>query len=153
MLRPWFSVPDPLAEFDRLSRDIEQLFDLSLPINNIRGTVRGAFPAINVYEEPDMVRVAVFAPGIDPAQLDVTIEKNLLTISAERDTAKEMGETVDPKGFHRRERFSGTFRRVISLPESVDAEKVDAKYSDGVLLVTVGKQEAQKARKIEVAVN
>ncbi len=153
MLRPWFAIPDPFAELNRLSRDLEQLFDLSLPINNIRGNVRGAFPAINVYEAPDSVSVAVFAPGIDPASFDVTIEKNLLTVSAERDTSNDVGKEVDPKGYHRRERFSGSFRRAISLPESVDPEKVEARYLDGVLMVTVGKQEEQKARKIEVAVN
>ncbi len=153
MLQEWFGLPDPFRELDRFTRDMEELFDLSLPINNIRGTVRGAFPAINVYEEPDAVWVAVFAPGMDPSEMDVTIEKNLLTVAAERQTSKELGDEIDPKGYHRRERFSGSFRRVVSLPESVDPEKVEARYSDGVLLITVGKQEAQRARKIEVAVS
>ncbi len=153
MLRPWFAgMNSALDEFDRLSRNIEQLFDISQPINNIRGNVRGAFPSVNVHETPESVVVSIFVPGVEASQLDVTIEKNLLTVAAERDTGREIGENIDPRSYHRRERFTGSFRRVISLPDSIDPDKVEAQYADGILTVSIGKKDEEKARRIEISV-
>ncbi len=153
MLRSWIVPTEPFfADLERMRAEMERLFDLAAPIGNIRGAIRGTFPAVNVGETPENVLVYIFAPGIDPDKLELTLEKGVLTVSGERDTSKEVGENPDPQGYHRRERFSGKFRRVISLPESVDPGKVSAKYSNGILTVTIGKREEEKARKIEVAV-
>ncbi len=154
MLSPWLEIVDPMwRDFDRIRREIEQFFDFGAPMGNIRGAIRGTFPPVNVGETADKVLVYIFAPGIDPADLNLTMEKNLLTIEGEKDTSKEVGEGVQAQGYHRRERFSGKFRRVISLPESVDPANVEAKYTNGILVVTIGKKEEEKSRKIEVAVS
>jgi len=139
-------------DFDRLRGELERLFDMGVPVGNIRGVARGTFPAVNVGETGDDVIIYVFAPGMDPGKIELTIEKNLLTVTADRDTEQELGSSPKPQRYHRRERFSGNFRRVINLPEGVDPNKVDAKYINGILVVTVGKRAEEKARKIEVAV-
>jgi len=153
MLRSWMMPVDPFfSDLERMRSEMERLFNLAAPVGNLRGVVRGTFPAINIGETDENVIVYIFAPGIDPDKVDLTLEKGILTLAGERDTSKDIGENPDPQGYHRRERFSGKFRRIISLPESVDPDKVSAKYSNGILTVTIGKREEEKAKKIEVAV-
>ncbi len=152
----WFNFGDPIwREFDKMQKEIEELFDFSSPFRNINGLVREQFPAINIGETSDNVIVYILAPGIDPSKLDLTIEKNILTISAERD-AYDIGEDIDKeklaKNYNRQERFNGKFKRVISLPETVDPNKVNAEYKNGILVVTIGKKEEDKSKKIQVAI-
>jgi HSP20 family protein len=94
------------------------------------------------------VHVYAFAPGLDTNALDLSIERNLLTISGERKVAEPAAETE--ASYYLQERFTGAFRRVISLPEGVNAEQVNAVYRNGVLSITIGKQETAKARQIQV---
>lgn len=154
MLNPWLAISNPeLNDLENLSREMQRLFGLYAPRGNIRGVLKGTFPPVNVAETAEKVMVYIYAPGIDPAKLDLTIEKNLLTISAERDTASEIGEKVDPGGYYRRERFTGGFKRAISLPESVDPSNTEASYEAGILTVSVAKTEEQRSRKIAVNAN
>jgi HSP20 family protein len=94
---------------------------------------------------PEQVAVYLFAPGLDPNRLDISIQRNLLTVAGER-----AASVIEGADFYRRERFSGQFRRVISLPEDVDPDQVEAAYRDGVLQVTLQRREAAKPRQIEV---
>ena len=130
---------DMFAEFDRLQREMQQTFD---PNPSIRGLTRG-FPALNVGGTPKAVDIYAFAPGIDPATLDVQLVKGMLTIAGER-----KAEAVPEKATrHIDERFAGRFRRVVSLPDDVDANAIEATYRDGVLHVRIlRKQEAQPRR-------
>ncbi len=154
MLSPWLAVSDPAwSQLEELGKEMQKLFGLYAPSGNIRGVVKGTFPPVNVAESPEKVIAYIYAPGIDPEKLELSIEKNLLTISASRDTAAEVGENVDPSGYYRRERFSGTFKRVISLPESVDPANTEATYQSGILTVSIAKKEEQRSRKIAVNVN
>ncbi len=154
MLSPWLAVSDPAwSQLEELSREMQKLFGLYAPSGNIRGVVKGTFPPVNVAETPEKVIAYIYAPGIDPEKLELTMEKNLLTISAGRDTAAEVGENTDPAGYYRRERFSGTFKRVISLPESVDPSKTEATYQAGILTVSIAKKEEQRSRKIAVNIS
>ncbi|WP_456434079.1 Hsp20/alpha crystallin family protein [Thermosulfuriphilus sp.] len=149
----WSDVFDPFREFDRLQEELDRLFDLTRAISPIRGVVRGTFPAINVGETTDEVKVYVFAPGVDPNKVELTIEGNLLSISGERDASEGLKvREVKPERFYRRERFSGRFQRIISLPESIDPNKVEARYSDGIIIITVGKKEEVKPRQIPVEI-
>jgi HSP20 family protein len=155
MLSPWFNQNDPMwKDIDRIRQEIEQLFDLGTPVSNIRGVARGTFPAVNVGETTEDVIVFILAPGMDSGKIELTMEKNLLMVAAERDTDRDIEKEEGPRqdAYHRRERFTGGFRRVISLPEGVDPNKVEAKYTDGILTVTIGKKEEEKARRIDVAV-
>lgn len=131
--------------FTRLEREMDELFGGDPALTGIRSVARGTFPAVNVGATPERVDVYVFAAGVDPKALDISIQKNLLTIAGARSVSETKGAN-----YYRKERFSGAFRRVISLPEDVDPERVAASYQDGVLHVTVQRREAAKPRQIEV---
>lgn len=140
-----------LADFDMLQRHIESLLAPSGASSSIRAVERGSFPAINVGITPDAVEVYAFAPGVDPASLDVTVDKGLLTIAGERraDTG-EQGAQADRRTVYARERAGGAFRRVVSLPDDADPDKVDASYRDGILRVRLEKRAASRPRRIDV---
>jgi len=134
---------DLLAELDRLLRDTPPNFHFS---PSIRGIARGGFPAMNVGGTPQSVEVFAFAPGIDTATLDVQIEKGVLTIAGER-----LRPTPDEAAtVHIDERFDGRFRRVVSLPDDVDANAVDAKYTDGVLRISIARKQSAQPRRITI---
>ena len=132
-------------EFRRLESEMDQLFGRgSLPAG-IRAMRRGTFPPINVGATPERVDVYVFAAGLDSNSLDISIQQNLLAVSGERKVPVD--EAAD---YYRQERFDGEFRRVITLPDDVDPDRVDAKYRDGVLQITVQRREAARPRQISV---
>ncbi|MFC6672150.1 Hsp20/alpha crystallin family protein [Marinobacterium aestuariivivens] len=136
---------DLFGQMERMRREMEQLFGDWRGASGIRSVAAGSFPAINIGGSPEQVDVYVFAPGIDPKQLDVSLQQNLLTLTGERPLSYP--ESVQ---FYRRERFDGKFRRVLSLPEDVDPDKVTAHYRDGVLHIQVKRAETVKPRRIEV---
>ena len=139
---------DLFAGFDTLQRQVEQLFGTRGWPSSIRAAGRGAFPAINMGVTADAVEVYAFAPGLDPASIDVSLDKGLLVIAGERES--ELPEENDKVSIYAAERFSGQFRRAISLPEDADASRVDAAYRDGVLRVAIPKRESAKPRRIEI---
>jgi HSP20 family protein len=132
-------------EFRRLEREMEQLFGAGPWPNGIRSVARGTYPPINIGSTADQVDVYLFASGLDPKSLDISIQKNLLTIDGERRTISEEGAS-----YFRRERYDDPFHRVVTLPDDVDQEKVDASYRDGVLRITIQRRESAKPRQIEV---
>jgi HSP20 family protein len=139
----------PLSgQFRRLEQELDDLFGRTAALTgtrDIRSLPAGSFPAINVASTPEAFTVLVFAPGLDPKKLDISIRQNLLSIDGERDVPEVEGAT-----YYRRERFNGEFRRSISLPEDVDPERVEAKYLDGILTVVVGRRASARPRQIEV---
>jgi len=136
---------DIFPEFSRLQREMEQAFGtLGMP-TSIRAATHGAFPAIDIGSSAQSFEVYAFAPGIDPAKLDVTVDRGLLTISGERpSTLPQASEKVN---VYASERYAGPFKRVINLPDDVDASAIEARYRDGVLRVSIPiRQEAQPKR-------
>jgi HSP20 family protein len=145
-----FGIPSnvPGSVFDelwRLQQEVDELFGSGSSPLGIRSLPRGTFPAVNVGQTPERVDVYLFAPGIDPKSLDIAIQQNLLTISGKRELGSE--EEVN---YYRQERFGGEFRRVISLPEDVDPERVQAKYVDGIVQIGVQRRESARPRRIEI---
>lgn len=137
-----FFPSDLFAEFERLQNELTRATGLS---STIRGGER-CYPAMNVGSTPAAVEVYVFAPGMDPSSLDVQIEKNVLIISGER-----LDDSLpDQAMVHIDERFSGRFRRVVSLPDDIDAGAVEARYRDGVLHVRIPRREIAQPRRIAV---
>jgi len=132
-------------ELRRLESDVDQLFGSSAWPAGIRSVRRGTFPPINVGATPERVDVYLFAAGLDPKSLDLSIQQNLLTVSGSRKV-----ETKEAAEYYRRERFDGDFRRAISLPEDVDPDRVEAKYRDGVLQISIRRREAARPRQITV---
>lgn len=142
----------PLTTFENLfdeMRRVEQGLDdwfgrWSVPAG-IRSVARGTFPATNVGATDTDVQVYLFAPGLDPKSFQVSIQQNLLQVSGVRTLPRN-----ERAAYFRQERYGGEFRRVITLPDDVDPDKVDATYRDGVLQITVARREAARPRRIEI---
>ncbi|MCQ0033160.1 Hsp20/alpha crystallin family protein [Burkholderia glumae] len=138
---------DLFREFDRLQRQMAGLFS-GFP-SSIRAGRAGDFPPVNIGSTDDSIEIVAFAPGVDPAQLDVSIDKGLLTISGERSRARPEAAGDDSR-VYAQERFAGAFRRVIELPRHADPDKVTARYTNGCVTVSIGKRETSKPRVITV---
>lgn len=130
------------AEFDRLRRELDQAFELS---PSIRGLGAG-FPMLNIGSTPKSVEIFAFAPGMDPADLDVQIEKGVLTISGER----KPPQVPEKATVHLGERFAGRFHRVVSLPDGIDPASITASYRDGVLHISAQRKDSALPRRINI---
>ena len=143
MYRSLFS-RDAFGDLDRLQREMNTLFDLS---PGIRGHGRGGYPALNVGSTPASIEVWAFAPGLEPNSIELNLERGVLSLSGER---KESLPKDDKASLHLNERFSGRFRRVVSLPDDIDPGAVTATYRDGVLHVSIKRRESAQPRRITV---
>lgn len=135
---------DIVSELNRLQRAFAQDFESS---PSIRGFGRGGYPALNIGGTSNSVEIYAFAPGLNPAKIDVNIDRGVLTIEGER-AADLPGD--DKSAVHINERFAGRFRRVVSLPDDVDPGAVEASYRDGVLRLSIRRRESAQPRRIEV---
>lgn len=125
---------DPFRELDRLS---EQVF----------GTrARPAVMPMDAYREGDHFVVHFDLPGVEPSSIDLTVEKNVLTVTAERGWQPNENQQVVAS-----ERPQGTFRRQLFLGEGLDVERVEASYDNGVLTVTIPVAEQAKPRKVQIS--
>jgi HSP20 family protein len=136
---------DLFAELDRLQRDMQQAFDSSPAI---RGFGRGGFPALNIGGTPTSVEIYAFAPGLNPNAIEVNLDRGVLTIAGERPAG--VPNSDEKTTVHASERFTGRFRRVVSLPDDADPAAVSAKYSDGVLQISIARKASAQPRRIEV---
>lgn len=131
-------------EFNWLSREMDRLFDpMGVPALRTAG---GGFPAVNVATEEEKVHVLIFAPGIDPATLDVTMVGNMLTVKGRR----ELPEIPAGTQAWVRERPAGQFVRTLTLPDDVDPQRVEAQSRDGLVWIQVTRQESARPRRIQV---
>jgi HSP20 family protein len=125
---------DPFRELDRLT---QQAF----------GTrARPAVMPMDAYREGDHFMVHFDLPGVDPSSIDLTVEKNVLTVSAERNWQANDNQQVLAS-----ERPQGTFSRQLFLGEGLDTERVEASYDNGVLTVTIPVAEQAKPRKVQIS--
>lgn len=137
---------DLFSEFDRLQQQMAQLFG-GFP-SSIRASRFGTFPQVNIGATDDSIEIVAFAPGVEAGAFDVSIDKGLLTISGERKSSQT--DTDSERRTYAQERFSGMFRRVIELPETADPDKVQARYENGCLSISIGKRESSRPRAITV---
>lgn len=138
---------DLFSELNRLQSLLDSVFRPS-ERSSIRALSGATFPVMNVGTTHDAVEIMAFAPGLDPAALQITVDRGLLVVAGERKS--EVPEEGDATSVYAQERFAGSFRRVVSLPEEADPARVEAKYRDGVLRITIAKRESSKPRRIEV---
>jgi HSP20 family protein len=105
-------------------------------------------PAVDVYEQDMTIVLKAELPGVDPKDVDVRIENNVLTIRGERKFDNE----VKKENYHRVERAYGAFTRSFTLPTVVDAGAVKAEFKDGVLRLTLPRREEAKPKQIQISV-
>lgn len=146
----------PWNTMEALRRDIDRAFTnaglTTEPFFRtafLPGQAARRYPLVNLHEDPDHFYVEAFAPGLDPASIDLAVLRNTLTIAGEK---RRHAEAIQPEAFHRSERSAGKFVRTIELPVEVDAEQVQAEYKSGLLLVTLSKSAAAKPKQISVQV-
>ncbi len=131
---------DPWREMERLESEMGSLFS---GLNRPRAA---KFPPMNVFAGEADVVITSEIPGIDLADIDLSLTGDTLTIKGSR-KPQELGEG---QAWHRRERGSGSFYRTIQLPFTVDGSKVEADYTKGILKIKLPRAEADKPRKISI---
>jgi HSP20 family protein len=127
-----------------MRRDMESLMERLTGVT-ADGVVAGVFPPMNVAEDTDNYYVRALLPGIDAAQLNVSVVHQTLTVSGARRSPEDEGVS-----YHRKERADGAFSRSVTLPASFDGGRVEAKYVDGILTLRLPKPEAAKPRRVTV---
>jgi HSP20 family protein len=141
--KPRWTVAFPNS-LDGLSRDVEKAFDEL--VGSASNYVRSFAAPANLWEEEGAWQVEVELPGIKQEQIELTLEKNQLKITAERPAPQD-------RKFHHQERTYGKVERQISLPETADPESIEAELRDGVLHLTFKKKPEAQPRKIVVKVS
>ena len=138
---------EPWVLMNRLSRDLERLFNAPYEAgDDSRSSVVDWVPAVDIREEDKQFVLRADLPGVDPKDIEVTLEKGVLTLRGRR--ANESREEKD--GYRRVERIAGEFYRRFSLPDTADSQSVKAKYVNGVLEVVIPKQPSVLPRRINV---
>jgi HSP20 family protein len=105
-------------------------------------------PPVDIFERGDTLVISVELPGVGSSDIDVRVENGVLTLQGQRRRSEE----VDDKNAYRLERIFGTFSRSFTLPTTVDATKINARYKDGVLEVQLPKAEEAKPKKVQIQV-
>lgn len=141
---------EPWTLMNRLHSDINRMFDHRLGLGNYGGddsvVTTDWIPAVDIKEEPDRFVMHADVPGVDPKDIEVTMENGMLTIRGERREEK----SSESDGYHRVERMSGQFYRRFSLPDTADSEGITARGRNGVLEITIPKHQKVQPRKISV---
>jgi len=138
---------DSLRELEHLQRRMDRVFQNAFGLERSPWRV-GVYPLVNISEDHDHIYVRSELAGVNPADLEITVQDNSLILRGERKIPTEEKQV----NYHRRERESGFFRRVLALPARVQADKVEATCKDGILTIQLAKPEETKPRKIEVKV-
>jgi HSP20 family protein len=137
----WSAPTTGLAEMRReMERLMERLTGGAADVG-----AAGVFPPMNVSQDGDHYYVRALVPGIDASQLDVSVVNQTVTLSGTRQPLQEQGVS-----YHRKERMEGAFRRSVTLPAAFDGARVEAKYVDGILTLTLPKPEAAKPRRVSI---
>jgi len=135
---------DPVQGLERLQREINRLFDFPRSVESHGLFDRTVSPAVDVVETADTFVVHVDLPGIDAKDIDISVAGNVLTLKGERKARGHKGEV------YRKETWEGSFQRTLSLPVTVDPDRVSAAFKEGVLEITIGKREEARPRRISV---
>lgn len=148
MLTRW--EPRNEMTFNRnLNRVFDDFFGRSLQQRGDEGSLCGNWvPAVNIVENGNGLEISVDLPGMDPKNVEVTVEDGVLSISGERSFNKEDENDT----FHRVERSYGSFERRFTVPTTIDAAKIEARFKNGVMTLSLPKREESKPKAIKVKV-
>jgi len=142
---------EPFRDLMSLQERMNRLFDESY---RARGgeddwALGGTWaPAVDIYEHENTIVIKAELPGVDPKDVDIRLDNNVLTINGER----KLDNEVKKESYHRVERSYGAFTRSFTLPTTVDPNGIKAEYRDGVLRVTLPKREEAKPKQIQISV-
>ena len=136
---------DPFRDLTALQTEVNRLFSRASGDVTDR---QSWTPAVDVVETEDAIVLKAELAGMDPADINIEVQDNVLTVSGERRFQEEVKEDK----YYRIERRYGSFSRSLALPPTADETKVEAKYDNGLLQITVPKAEIAKPKKITVAV-
>ncbi len=142
---------DPARELDTLQGEMNRLFSsfFDTPTTgNGGGGARRWLPAMDLVETDEHFVLKADLPGVLESDVNIEVEGNVLTISGERKTEHEDKQ----EGYYRIERATGAFRRMLTLPEGVDADAVTANFDNGVLEVRIPKPVEEKPRRVQIGV-
>lgn len=139
---------DPLSMMNQLQEELNRAFSRAIPADEDNGSIATSdwAPAVDIKEDDKAFVLHADVPGVDPKDIEVSMEKGTLTIRGER----RAGSDEDKAGYKRIERVRGTFYRRFALPDSADPEKITARGENGVLVVTIPKAEKVQPRRISV---
>ena len=138
----------PWGMLEQLRREMDHLFESHASSDNEGSNIATSdwIPAVDIKETDNCFEIHADIPGVDPKDIEVHMEHGMLSIRGERKWENKQ----EREGFKRVERARGTFYRRFSLPETANAEKISAKSQNGVLLITIPKQEKVQPKKIAV---
>jgi len=139
---------EPFRGAAALQEQVSRLFDSVLERSGEESNLTSWAPAVDIYETEHELVVKADLPEIDPKDLDIRVENNILTIRGERKFEKKVNED----NYLRVERAYGSFSRSFSLANTVNAEAIKADYQNGVLTLTIPKREEAKPKQIKVNV-
>jgi HSP20 family protein len=132
----------------QLREEINRLFG-NMEKGDTSGAVASWIPAVDIYEYDNRFELRVDLPGVDPKDVEMTLDRGVLTLSGERKTEKVVAEN-DKDVAVRIERGHGRFHRRFILPESVDTERIEARSRNGVLEIKIEKQPKAQPKRIKV---
>lgn len=138
---------DPMTSLRRLNNLLDEAFGWTGDREGSSGTITSAWlPPVDIFEDKDGLKIIAEIPGVDPENVRLSVENNMLTIRGEkRQVAEETSERV-----HRYERTYGSFERTFALPATVEADDIDAEYENGLLTISLPKSEKARPREISV---
>ena len=137
------------TDFERLERQMDpwrELERMSRAFGRPAAPSQAEFPAVNLWVAADGATATMEIAGVNPEEIDISVVGKTLTVRGSR----KPGETKKDEQYHRKERWYGRFSRSLELPFNVEANKVKASYSKGVLSVELPRAEAEKPKKIEI---
>ena len=144
----WRPLGDMWSEMNRLQGEMNRLFGRYGAGDGSERTA-GGYPALDLWEDEENLYVEAELPGMELGDLEIFVNgDDQLSIKGERKPPE-----IEKASWHRRERGFGSFSRLMSLPQNVDAEKVQAEFKNGVLTISMPKKEESKPRRIEVKVD
>jgi HSP20 family protein len=146
----WEPFRDLVGLQDRMNRLFDEAFrGAGRPLEDDWSLGGNWAPAVDIYEQEGSIVLKAELPGVDPKDVDIRLENNVLTLLGER----KIDQEVKRENYHRVERAYGSFTRSFTLPTVVDQEKIKAAFKDGVLQVTLPKKEEARPRQISISVN
>lgn len=135
-----------IGELERMRRDMDHIWDRFSKGFSSPTLQQGWSPSLDLWETEHSLVVGIELPGIDPKEIDITVTGDTLIIAGEK---KQEGDERKTNS-HLKERNYGRFSRSIRSPVTIDPDRVEARYRNGVLLITLGKIESIKSKRITI---